>query len=282
MKIKNFDRSILFAFFLILLIVIGCQNKRPDPRKVVARVGNEYLTREIIIELIPENITEEERDIFQKNLVERWIEKQILRQAALDEGIEFSQRDTWQLENLKLDIFAQKLFNSKISATETVTDKEIEDYYSANQGSFTRDKDEVHIVHLFLEKLDRTIRNEITKSNSLQDVIEKNFLMQQINNIVEPNGDLGFVEVSSLRSVFSRAIRGRKTGIIYGPIKTSDGYHYLQVLDRKEAGSVRELDLVQDEIIKQIKIEKRQQKIRSLKEQLKKDADFETFYTNLQ
>jgi parvulin-like peptidyl-prolyl isomerase len=282
LKIKNFNRLILVTLLGVLLCIIGCQNKRPDSRKVIARVGNEYLTRDIINELIPENITEEERDIFQKNLIDRWIEKQILRQAALDEGIEFSQRDNWQLENLKMDIFAQKLLNSKISAAETATDKEIEDYYSANQGSFTRDKDEVHIVQLFLEKLDRTIRNEITKSNSLQDVIEKNFLIQQINNIVEPNGDLGYVEIASLRPVFARAIRGKKTGIIYGPIKTSDGYHYIQVLDRQEAGSVRELDLVRDEIIKQIKIEKRQQKIRALKEQLKKDADVETFYTNLQ
>ncbi len=105
---------------------------------------------------------------------------------------------------------------------------------------------------------------------------------RQITRVVEPNGDLGYVEVDKLRPELRRAIRGTKTGIIYGPIRTEEGYHFIQVLDRKPANSFRSLDLVRSEIVDLLKIEKKQQMIKNYKEQIKKNFQVETFLGNIE
>lgn len=261
---------------------LGCQKDQPDPLEVVARVGNQYLTRETVNSLVPSTISDEDRDLLIKNLVEKWIERQVMAQTAENEGIELAPNDAWHIESVELEMYAKELLRKKIPDNFTITDKEIEDYYDSNKSSFARKNDEVHIVHLYLEKLDRAITTEIKQSNSLIDVIQKNFLDRQISRVVEPNGDLGYVEVDMLRPKLKSGIRGTKTGIIYGPIKTDEGYHFLQVLDRKSANSIRSLDLVRAEIIDLLKIEKREQMIRSYKEKIKKDFQIETFYANIE
>lgn len=261
---------------------LGCQKDQPDPLEIVAKVGNRYLTRETLTSLLPSTISDEDRDLLIKNLVEKWIERQVMAQTAANEGIELAPNDAWHIESVELEMYAKELLKKKIPENFTITDKEIEDYYDSNKNRFARKNDEVHIVHLYLEKLDRTINTEIRQSNSLLDVIQKNFLDRQLSPMVEPNGDLGYVEVDLLLPKLQSGIRGTKTGIIYGPIKTDEGYHFLQVLDRKPTNSIRSLELVRSEIIDLLKIEKREQMIRSYKERIKKDFQIETFYANME
>lgn len=273
--------GLLFLLLSGIIVFSGCRQKGPEPSEIVAKVGNSYLTVEMVNNLVPENISDQEKFRYKKSLVDRWIERQMMAQQAEIEGIELSPEDNWKLENMKADILATKLLEKKVRKNIPVTDKEIEDYYEKNKDQFRREKDEVYLVHLFLEKLDKAIVREIKQSKMLMDVIQKNFLEGQANRLVEPNGDLGYVAVSDLNSKFRWAIRGKKTGIIYGPIRTKYGYHFLQVLDRQPAESIRSLELVRDEIIKTIRIEKRQQMIKNLKESIKKELPIETFYTNL-
>jgi len=280
--LKNIDLISMFVFLLIVLSMLQCGNNEPDPIEVVARVDDAYLTRETVNSMIPEKIDDEDRKFLVKNLVEKWVDQQVLSQTAQSEGIELTPHDEWQIESVESEIYASKLISKKIPNDFTITDKEIEGYYNANQKLFERQNDEVHIAHLYLEKLDKAIVTEIKQSNSLNNVIKKNFLDRQINRIVEANGDLGYVEVDKLRPEFKRAIRGTKTGIIYGPIRTGEGYHYLQVLDRKPAKSVQRLELVRQEIIDLLKIEKRQTMIKKFKESLKNDFSIETFLSNIE
>jgi hypothetical protein len=280
--LKKFHQLYILFLVFTALFFFQCQNSQPDPLEVVARVGNEYLTRESLNGLIPNNISGEDRNFLIKNLVEKWIEREVLTQTAQNEGIKLTPDDIWQIESVKMEMFTSKLLSEKIPKDFTITDKEIEDYYNSNQIQFERKNDEVHLVHLYFENLDRAIVSEIRQSNSLLEVIQKNFLDHQASRILEPNGDLGYIEVNKLRSEFQRAIRGNKTGTIYGPIKTKEGHHYLQVLDRKGAKTIRSLDLVRDEIIQLLKIEKRRQRIKSYKEALKKNFEIETFYSNIE
>jgi peptidyl-prolyl cis-trans isomerase C len=280
--LKTFYDYMILILFLQGLFLIGCQNTQPDPIEIVARVGNDYLTRETVNSLIPENLSEDDRNSLIKNLVDKWIEREVLAQTAINEGIKLTPNDTWQVESVKSEMYASKLLSEQIPKDFTITDKEIEDYYSSNPNQFQRKNDEVHIVHLFLENRDKVIVSEIKQSSALIEVIQKNFLDRQATRVIEPNDDLGYVEVDKLRPELQRAIRGTKTGNIYGPIRTKEGYHFLQVLDRKPAKTIRNLDLVRDEIIDLLKIEKRKQKIKSYKENIRKNFQIETFYSNIE
>lgn len=280
--LKNSKLFLILPLLLLAMSIFRCGKNKPDSAEVVARVDDAYLTRETVNSMIPEKIDDENRKSLVKSLIEKWVDQQVMAKTAQNEGIELTPHDEWQIEGVQSEIYATKLISKKIPNDFNITDKEIEDYYQANQKLFERENDEVHIAHLYLEKLDKAITTEIKQSNSLNNVIEKNFLDRQINRVIEPNGDLGYVEVDKLRPEFKRAIRGTKTGIIYGPIRAGEGYHYLQVLDRKPANSVRRLELVRDEITNLLKIEKRQSMIKKYKESLKNDFSIETFLSNIE
>ncbi|RMF57121.1 MAG: hypothetical protein D6748_11890 [Calditrichaeota bacterium] len=264
-----------------LLILSGCQRNQHNPTEIVARVGDAYLTRDVVLHFLPKDIDAQQKKFFIRRIVEQWIDNQILAQKALQEGYTLSELDQWKLENLKVELLAAQFISSKTQQHFTVTDREIEEYYQNHQEEFRRDYDEVHLVHLFLEELDNTLVKEIRDSKSLIEVIQKNYLDQRVTPVLEPNGDLGYVIKDRLRPEFKRAIRGTKTGLIYGPIRTKDGYHYLQVLDRQPAGSIRTLDLVKDDIRLRLEAQKRHEYIKMLKESLRKDFTVETFYENI-
>lgn len=274
-------RFSLLSLLVFLLTATACHQQTPETAEIVARVGDAFLTRSTLKSLIPENLPADQKALLIKRLVEDWIDQHAVALKARNEGIELTAEDRLQIEKVENEILQNKYLKNHLPAEFPVTDKEIEDYYEANSAQFKRTEDEVHLVHLFIEQMDKVIAAEIRDSKLLTDVIQANFLDQHVTPSMEPNGDLGFVAVSQLRPEFSRAIRGTRTGVIYGPIRTPEGYHYLQVLDRQAAGSIRKLDLVREKIAAHLEIRKQQQAIKTLKEKVRKETDVETFYSNI-
>ncbi len=273
--------KLFFYAVLLFVLMMGCSHNAPPQSEIVARVGNAYLTKDIVESLLPPQLSPKHRSFFVKRIVEQWIDNQVLAQKAQEEDLALSTVDQWKLQNLKLELLASKFLEKKTQQQFPVTDREIEEYYQANQEEFKREHDEVHLVHVFFEKPDKAIIREIRQSKSLLEVIHKNYLDQQITKVLEPNGDLGYVVTEQLRPEFRRAIRGTKTGLIYGPIYSKDGIHYLQVLDRQPAGSIRSLELVKDTIKAHLEAQKRQTYIKMIKQSVRKDFAIETFYENI-
>ena len=272
---------VLLAVLVTGLAFSGCRGDRPADDEIVARVGDEYLTREVVLTLTPESVEGENRDFYVRQIVEQWIENQILAQMARKDGIQFSEMEEWQIDKLKSEILANKFIGTRLPYDIKVTDKEAENYYQENEDQFRRNQNEVHLIHLYFKELDQAVVKEIKQTSALTDVIEKNYLNYQVNQIIERNGDLGYLPESQLRREFQKAIKGEKTGTIYGPIKTGDGFHFLQVMDRQPAGSKRQLSLVRDEIIDRLTVLKRLQMTRNLKEESRKNIEVETFYNNI-
>lgn len=277
----NIIKTQAAVLLLALLLLAGCQGKGPKGREIVAKVEGAYLTREVVLALIPENLNGEEREFFIKRIIDQWIDNQVLAQKARQEGLELSVTESWQIRNLETDMLAEKYLNTTVKINFMVTDQEIEDYYNSNLEQFKRNLDEARLVHVFFEQLDNTIAKEIRESKDLLEVIQKNYLDRQDNRIMEANGDLGYIPVEQLRKEFQQTIKNSKTGAIYGPIRTSDGYHYLQVLDRQPAGSFRDLNTVRDEVIVHLQAAKRFREIKIIKEQTRKEFAVETFYNNI-
>ncbi len=269
------------VFGVLILLLAACGDKKPMPNEIVAKIGAAYLTRDVVMQLLPENLTGDERDYFIKRIVEQWLDNQALALAARDAGLPLNQRDQFYLQNLGAEMQANHLLESKIRNDFNVTDSEIADYYAANSEQFKRDKAEVHLIHLFFEKPDRAIVKEIRKSKDLMKVIKSNYLDLQINRAVEPNGDLGYVALEQLRPEYRKAIRGKKNGIIYGPIRTKQGTHFLQVIDRQPAGSIRKISQVRNEIVTLLNAAKRERRIKKYKETMRKQYHAETFYQNI-
>lgn len=272
-------RKLLLSIFLFLLTLVilfaGCQSKSIPDIEIIAKVGDQYLTRDQLLKWMPPNLPEEQKAIVARQYIDRWVQKTSMAITAEKEGVELSPYEDWSIENLKKEMLVQRYIDAKLPRDIIITDEEISNYYDKNKDEFIRDQNEVHLVQLYLENLDKAIAEEIRELKSLQEVIQKNFLENQVNRMVEKNGDLGYVPEENLRPEIQRIVRTGSTGKIYGPIKIESGYYYFQMMDKQKAGSYRSLDLMKDDIRTRLISIKREKLSEDLAKKIAEKMDIE-------
>jgi len=265
------------SFLISIMIFTGCRNSSVPQIEIIAKVDDQYLTREELLNWMPPDLPENQKEILSRQYVDRWVQKTMMASLAKSEGMSLSAYEKWSIENLQKELLAQKYLDAKLPKDIIITDQEISNYYEEKKEQFIRTEDEVHIVQLFLDNLDQAIAEEIREQKSLLEVIKKNYLDTQVNRIVEKNGDLGYVPVNSLRKEIIRNVKSGSTGRIYGPIKMEKGYYYFQMMDKQAEGSYRSLDLMQSQIRFRLTQIKRQKLSEDLGEELRERFSIEIF-----
>jgi len=273
--------KLLMTISIVVLYFLSCQKDSVPAIEIVAKVEDEYLTREQLMQWLPPDLPEEQKATVSQKYIERWVKITALAKLAQHEGIELDKYEKWSINFLKKDMLAQKFINTQLPEQLIVTEEDISNYYNKNKEEFKRDNDEVHLVQLFLDKIDRAIAREIRTSKSLLEVIQKNYLDTQSNRLFEKNGDLGYIPVKNLRKEISRLVINGVTGKIYGPIKIENGIYYFQMLDKQPAGSYRNLDIVHDEIRMRLILKKRQQIIEEITDRTIKELKVEVFLDHI-
>ncbi len=280
--LKNRSTWVLVLAILLIGNFLNCRDDGKSSVKIVARAEGENLTQEELWRWIPPDIPEEQREILAKQYVDRWIQKTVMAQAAKAEGLTLSPYEKWSLDFLQKEMLSQKYLAAKLPRDIIVTDQEISSFYDKNVQQFIRSEDEVHLVQLYLDNLDRAIAEEIREQGNLLEVIKKNFLDTQPNRMLEKNGDLGYIAVNSLRKEIMRLVKAGTTGKIYGPIQLENGYYYFQMMDKQSSGSYRRLDLVKEDIRLQLIAMKREKLINELAQKLIEKSDVKIFSEYIQ
>ncbi len=271
----------LLGAVTLFLFLTACQKKNQLPEDMVAQVNDNYLTEVQLDYRVPEGLSKDVRLALKKQVITRWVESEALYQAAQSEGLILSEREKFFVDEYRKGLLVQKYLEQKVNKDFKVSQKEIDDYYKQHKDEFIRDEDEVHVIHLFMEQKDKAIFSEIRKSDDLQKIV-KEYYFDEKSTAERPNGDLGYIPVSSLLTEFQRVIKRMKTGAISRPIKTADGYHFFQLIDRQKKGSLRELELVRDEIILKLKKEKWEQEKERVLNEAKSKAQIQTYLSKIE
>ena len=277
-------KQIPLAGMLLLILVLAlfrCQNEKVPHIEIVAKVGDQMLTRSELSNWMPPNLPEDQKEVVARKYINRWIKNTVLSLSARKEGIMLTPYEEWTVENLRREMLADKYLENKLPREIIVTEEAITNYYDENKDEFIRDEDEVHLVQLFLENLDKAIASEIRQSKSLLEVIQKNYLDAQISRLMEKNGDLGYVPISNLRKQIARRVKIGRTGKIYGPISLESGYYYFQMMDKQPKGSYRSLDLVREDIRLRLLVVKRQELAGKISKELIPNYSVETYLEHI-
>jgi parvulin-like peptidyl-prolyl isomerase len=268
-------------FIMIIFFIFGCRTERESGTDMVAQVNSAKMTKSELEASIPENTSDEIRLLLKRELMEKWIEDEIFYQSAIDEGISLTEEEKKFVYEYEKQLIVQKYLEKKINIDYHILDRDIDDYYNKNKEEFIWDDDYVRIIHLVMENRDNAIINEIRKSKELIDIIRKNFFDLQSKS-ERPIGDLGYVKISDLPAQISGALKYMKTGEInYNPIRTEYGYHFIQLIDYKKAGEVKNLDLIKEDIILRLKLEKRNMEMEKLKQKLRENFNIMTDLSKL-
>jgi len=272
--------NIIIILALVSISILSCMTKTQDKTDVVAQVNQAIITNAELEEAISTTASSDIKMSLKRKLMEKWIEDEIFFQAADEEGIVLTHYEETLVRNYRKRLLIEKYLNKYLNKNYRVLEQEIEDYYNSNKQEFIWDKISANIIHLVLETDDRVIRNEVQASKDLLEVIKKNFFDQKSTS-KRPIGNLGYVDVDDLPSRLASRIKNMKTGTIRGPIQTDLGYHYIQLLDYQKSGAFKDLDVVRDEIMQRIRIQKRKTEIEELKKKLRENYTIQTDLSKL-
>ncbi|MFZ0390964.1 MAG: hypothetical protein WAN36_10955, partial [Calditrichia bacterium] len=173
---KNAIKLAMAAFTAGLLVFASCQKKPAPFKEIVARVEDEYLTRDQLKDWLPPNLPQESRNLVAHRYIERWVQKTALAKMAEKENMSLNDYEEWTIHNFHKNMLAEKYLEKHLPQEVSITDEEIKEYYQNNREEFKRTQPELHLVQLYLEKLDQAISREIQNSNNLLQVIQKNYL----------------------------------------------------------------------------------------------------------
>jgi len=277
--LRNFQA--VMPAVLIALSLLSCGGSDQSEGDMVAQVNDKRLTIEQMQFGVPEGATGDLALGIKKEIIARWVETEALYQAALNDGITLSEKDRYLVRNYEKYMLVQRYLDEKLNRNYQVSQRDIDNYYQLNQKEFTRLQDEVHIIHLFIEQRDNEVFSEIARTDNLLGVIKKYYFDEKSTEF-SPNGDLGYVALTSLPELFTNALKRMKTGTISAALKSETGYHFLQLIDWQRAGSVKDPDLIKNDILLRIKTERREQEYQRLVKEAREEAQIQTYLSKIQ
>lgn len=135
------------------------------------------------------------------------------------------------------------LDQNQLSASAKVDDKALRDYYQQHQDEFSR-PEQVHARHILVDTKGRSDAEAQAKIAAAKARLAKGEAFAAVAREVsdEPaaktsGGDLGYFGRGQMIKEFEDAVFGAQTGALIGPIKTQFGYHLIEVLEKKPAGT---------------------------------------------
>lgn len=262
----GFQGRWLIALLLLAGWMSGCQ-KSPQEGVVLATVGQARLTERAVEARIPVQLMGKLTARQKRHLAEAWVNEELLYQEAkrlkLDKDPEVAARISQAVKDLLVAV----LLDRETQKNADVFDADIRAYYEAHKKEFMREDTEIRARQILvrnageLDMVQRRLRNGETFDQVARDM--------SIDASAEAGGDLGYFTRDMVDPAFWNACEKAPIGRRVKAV-TPLGYHLIEVLDRHEAGTVKDLSEVSDEIRARILAERREKKRQALLAELRK------------
>ncbi|HES59519.1 MAG TPA: hypothetical protein ENO18_03720 [Caldithrix sp.] len=270
----------IWKIFFLYIIISSCTSETEQPNDFVAQVNDQYLLNEQLQYSIPEGLDDDLVFALKKELINSWVENEIIYQSALNEGFSLGSKEQYLINSYKKSLLIQIYLNQKLDRDYAISQKDINEYYREHKREFIRNTDEVHIIHLFTEQSDRAIFSEIAETGDLMQIIRKYYFNEKSTKEL-PNGDLGYIAANRLPEIIMRMLTRQKTGSVSQPIKTNDGYHFIQLIDWQKEGTQKGIEQVKNEITRRLQADRRNTELERFLEGLKQKAQIQTYLSKI-
>lgn len=144
-----------FAALILPLLFCACSSKPDVKRDAIARVGESYLFREDIKDIVPPGTQNEDSTVIVRNFINRWASQKLLFNAA---ELNLTDEKKASFDNLlrqyKADLYTKAYVEEivKRAVDTVVTDSELKQYYSANKQNFKTNGALVRLRYINLKK----------------------------------------------------------------------------------------------------------------------------------
>jgi len=328
------------ALGLVLAAGVSCRRHEAPAADVWARVNGHEIKHEEVDKYFRTLVMQqgqepsaEEAALLKLNIIDELVNNEILLERARAQGLEASDGEVEdkftelkspyteeefqkqlrergltvddQKRSLREQLSIQKLVNREVVSKITITDQDINDYYTANQSKFNVAEPQFHVAQILVTPVkDRQLRNRKNddatsdaqaqkKAEALLKAIDAgaDFAQVAMDYSEDPansatGGDLGWMPESSLRnprqetSELSRAVLALRPGQVSPVIHTRDGsYRILKLIAREGAGQRSPADPQVKEAIRSTLRNSREQLLRAAYIAVaREEARVENFY----
>ena len=264
------------GLIICLIGMWGCE--RPQKVSIVAQVGNRHLTKEALERRIPPpfagTISPKEKQI----LVEHWIAEELLYREAIRQQLDQDPEISDRIDRAVRQLLASELMARTHARDAEVSEDEILTYYEEHRADFERDQLELRVRHLIVADRNAQTRawNRLQKGEFFEQVAREVSIDQSAVN----GGDLGYFTEDMVNPSFWAACWDAKLGHRIRT-RTELGYHIIEVMDRNDTGSIRDLVDVRSEIQQRILTERRRAQRAKLLAELKERIEWSVDWKQL-
>lgn len=305
----------LESFFLVslgLFFISKPSISREVIDRVVAVVNGDVITLSELKEETHSITQSPGETLTQDQVLENMIEEKLLEQEGKKLGIHVTEKDVdtaidgvkakfnltdeqmaevLKKQNLTLQAFreqwrrqllANKLIGTQVQSQIAVTEDEIKKYYEENNVKL-EPTSQARIAHILIpvtspddeegaQKLALEVA-KLAKSGKDFGKLAKEYSKDPAS--AEKGGDLGYFKQGELAEELYKAIEETPTGKIVGPVKSSEGYHIIKVIDKKKSETTSLDKSKEDEIRETLYQQKVESAIKAWLEDVKKTAYIE-------
>jgi len=259
------------AGLLAIAVLVGCQ-KPQQPRTPIARIDNRTLTLEEI-----EARFDSSRGISQAQVheyIQRWLTNELLYQEAVRRGLDQTDELETRLEDIHRQLAINALLEQEVydEASQASADEEIRSYYESNRGQFLLTQDVALVSFIFFKDRDEanTFRMRVMRGTAWSAARRDLFADPVRASGVVMQADSSYYTSSTLLpSELWRIISSIARREPSFPVRTDEGFCILIVWKFTRQGDAADLAYVRDEIRSRLAINRRQQTMDKLLENLR-------------
>jgi parvulin-like peptidyl-prolyl isomerase len=212
---------------------------------VVAQVGDATLTLEDLLEYVPEEVLERASRSELLGYANQWIRSELIYQRAVSMGYARDARVRERLREVERDIIVNTFLEDELDMGPFIAETEISAYHANNEEAFRREEEEIQLSLLWFS----------TQGSAEQGraAIASGATFQQVASdtgyhVTSADLDPHYLSRENMSAGLAAAAFRQQTGTLSRPTEVNGMYAVLQVNDRKEAGTVRALWEVKDDI----------------------------------
>jgi peptidyl-prolyl cis-trans isomerase C len=281
-------RKILLIVWISLFVPLVMAEEL-DP--VVGKVG-EYVIKQSSLERLVGVLSAEGQRRFKANpqqkvtIVKRMLVFKVIADKAKKEGFDQQAEIKERLELMVNNYLAQEYLKKKVLQDVTVTEEEMNKYYTANEKRFTV-PEQVRVKHILIRVSPKAQEDEKRKAKErAEDLLKKIKEGEDFGKLAgkfsdDPNskkkqGDLGFLGRGRMLKAFEDAAFALKPGQVSDVIETQMGYHLIKMEDH-QAGGIQPYEEVKERIQTQLKMERGNARTEEFTKRVEEEAGLEVY-----
>lgn len=268
----KFFRRIHWEALLLIYFIIqsGCSEEKL-PEDYLAIVNDKMLTKRTVSYLVDSLYLNEEN---LEQVIQNWIEMELLTQAALSEG--FEARDEFAIRNdfNSRKLLASEYLKDKLKEVNTIVSKEeLESYFQKHKNEFILNYDIYKVNQLITTNLSKAIdlRNTTLSQIDFSNSVRLTFRPEEI---IDERYAIYLKEFDDMPYELANVIQTLSPGEITYPIDLGNGeYLITQLIAKYNKGDEPSIEFVKELIEERIIFERQKKFYQELINKLAQEAD---------